>query len=734
MKKVVYGSLLVTLLLAVISAFMEVKEKEYQSLIALEDAFTIPFIVPESLNEMDPTLFYQSLQNAAITAKVNVFRSALYYSPDEEIEIKKYILTITDTQFFNYLTIDGRLLAPFDTQTTNQYLSSYESNAEVIGKPTLFDKQQKISIRPLQQSFAYLPITGSYFLEGEEKQALFFAELCTQIATSDATFACTQEDFQAGQAVQRDESLHSTYDPTFLQMILFISIVSSLFFLFYYIFTLTKSSAVYQLHGVRLTLLWWEKVGRFICCLSCTVFLLALIFALFWGEASWFIEQVFLYIGGVFISFMVLSVLAFVCLTFISITKSVKNKKLVQPLFISNIFLKIGCIISLLSMMTTIYEQYRDINSAKQLLHAQQTNLNQWEELAHYGQLLAYGGHTTALNWEDMEIDLIRDNHRLADLYETANELGAIYSDASEYEQEALVTNSNEVRSIVVNPNYLEQFPLKDGNNKTISIQEEETDWIVIVPEKYRDRKGDLTRYFNDHRDFYIDEENGQSLKFVWSQSGQTVFSFNTEVFPNHHNQIVDPILHVKTKANDLFVFRGGIRGEGINNPLKIPIVSTVEQTERLFQPALQALRIDDRVVLRSLSDTVARDIAHQESELRSIIGFMIVTGLVFFLLLIQGCLLFFDKNGKIISIKRLFGIRFYARYKRYLLLTLSIWFGIGVLLYGGVKLELLETASFSALSVVYGGFLLVELSFVMATFLYIERRNLVHVLKGENH
>lgn len=76
-----------------------------------------------------------------------------------------------------YLIIlqSGEFLDAAKTRSDTAYLStSADHNAHQIGVIQDFGGNDSISIRPLQSSFDYLPVSGYYYVEGDRDKLEFF--------------------------------------------------------------------------------------------------------------------------------------------------------------------------------------------------------------------------------------------------------------------------------------------------------------------------------------------------------------------------------------------------------------------------------------------------------------------------------------------------------------------------------------------------------------------------------
>lgn len=84
-------------------------------------------------------------------------------------------------------------------------------------------------------------------------------------------------------------------------------------------------------------------------------------------------------------------------------------------------------------------------------------------------------------------------------LYPVLNKMGALFIDATQSEEKSFILNKGYrgIRSIKVNPNYLQQFPVYDVQHKPVQVSENNSAWILLVSEKYRNREKEIMDSFH---------------------------------------------------------------------------------------------------------------------------------------------------------------------------------------------------------------------------------------------
>ena len=107
----------------------------------------------------------------------------------------------------------------------------------------------------------------------------------------------------------------------------------------------------------------------------------------------------------------------------------------------------------------------------------QESVIKYWKSTNNYAVLYpVLFGNADQADTDQVGITVARD------LYPRLDAEGAIYIDASQYEAGSPNETSMPVPSIVVNTNYLKQYPILGVNGKAISVSKEEKSWVVAVP------------------------------------------------------------------------------------------------------------------------------------------------------------------------------------------------------------------------------------------------------------
>ncbi|MBN8210543.1 DUF1430 domain-containing protein [Bacillus sp. NTK071] len=731
MKKVLVLFLLMTYFLSMVISYKVTDNEQLENVQNVENEIAQRFVIPGNTAIANPEEVYPVLESVANKLQVNLFRPMFTYQ-DEGVDISKYLLLTSRTTFYDSFTLtNGEALSKKETQSGVHYLSTRNSeDPNQIGTIKDFGGNDEITIKPLAESYNSLPVDGYYYVEAadqvsyDEFYLLLSEELNKQFQSS-----FTPEEF-------KDASTPEAFSKSSLDYLNYITYIVFLFillFLLYYIFSNAKQIGVMKLHGISNLRIWFTSIGKILVITFVISILISLVTSLLIeGMNKMFISNLLVQQAKTFGVFILLSLIGFFYIATIKVNQIIKNRKDTKGIFVFNYVLKIACTIGVLLMISSIIEQYATVSEKQHML-------DNWEISKEYGLFYPFEvGFDTDEVTEGLPRTTLAMNK---ELYPILNEMGSVLINARSYEEQALTLDSNftGIRSITINPNYLNEFRVNDTANKPVTIEESETNWILLVPNQYRDKENEIVKYFTDQRKQdreygkkYLGETappviQNQAVQIVWLASNQEIFSFNPEVFKNEKNVIVDPIIQVITEGNSLASDRDSILGNGGTDPLKIKLLQgDPAATYETLAPELSRLNLDDNLKhLVNVNQLVLEEIYDLKQEIKMLmsIGLLLFFGLLF--LIIQSLLVHFNQNEQKYTIYRLFGIGFIRTYQSYLLILLLTW----VLQYS-VMLVIKKDVQFDFV-VVMTILMFIEFCASIVTVLILESRNKVRVLKG---
>jgi putative ABC transport system permease protein len=760
LKKILSSLLLFLFAVSFLLAFDQAYRDELDQLEKAGEEISKPFTIPNYANFASPDEMYPILLEAALETKVNLFRTHIDYSEDDEVRIHKYVLLTDNTRLFDSFRLkSGRFLTAEDTQQGNSFLSTAESgDKDQVGRIKSFGTHTLFEMKPLRFAYKHLPVEGRYFVEASEEQYQEFVErIINKIMAAklvDQGTLLTPEDFKG----QSNNSGEMEIEDDFFAYIRYVIFIITIFMLIYYMFNESKRIGVLKMHGLSNVRLWYVVVGRLITVVFALAAVISILASLLIKDTTGqFMGSVFLSQLTSYVIVTLISLIAYIFLSRIKIVDVIKNRKETNGIFALNTLFKTGCSLFLILVILSIWSQYHE-------LRIKQENLKSWERSKDYGVFYPV---MVGNDLEDLEKGFTKTTvTQVTGLYPLLKRMGAVYIDADDYEQTSLRLNKNGMRSISVNINYLQEFPVYDVNQNPVKISEDTSDWIVLVPEKYRSHEKEILNYITKSRKsraegdenlFHVeipDRVRNQPLKIIWIANGQKIFSFNPEVFRMENNMIVDPIIQVVTEKNSLVADKANMMsGGGGSDPLKVKLINRdTEQTLQALEPELKRLKLDDNLPsLISVEQYVLGQIYELQKQRNKLLFISLGLAAGLLVLVVQNLSIFFSKYQQRIIVRRLFGTGFFRTYKEYLWLLTATWviqIGICFLMNNGLASLLLQEAArvfavatsiheamgSSDINVLAAGVGVVAVEFaasVLALFI-IEQRNKVNILKGE--
>lgn len=770
MKKILAAFLVLASVFSFALVYNQTDKEELERMEKAGEGIARQFYIPSSLLLAGPDEMYPLLCETAYEFRANIFRTSIHYKTDDYVEILKYVLLTADTYFFDAFRIkSGRFLTAEDTQQDNFFISSVDTGEHnQVGTVRDFGGNNIIMIKPLKTAYEYLPVYGQYFVEAPGGEKIFDAFLKSFVAKVNKKYQeylkapFTPEDFQQNNSGSGAEAGART---DFLKYINYTIFIIILILLIYCIFYESRRIGIMKMHGLSSIHIWFIIAGRLITLIFILSAAVSLLVALLIKDTSpQFVGSVIISQFKTYVIVTTISLTSYVYISRIKVSDAIKNRKDTNGIFVLNTLLKAGCSILVVLIGLSLWNQYAEIS-------AKRANLKNWEHSKDYGVFYPLN---VGYDLEDVQHGSpITTAASAGELYPVLNKMGALFIGAEMYEERALVFNkdSQNIRSIKVNPNYLREFPVYDVHNNPVQVSEDTSDWILLVPEKYHPREKEIMSFFQKsrtgakgHEGAYEWEEHffkkvvpdsikNQQIKIIWLANDQKIFSFNPKVFPTENNIIIDPIIQVVTEKNSLCADRVNmITGGGGSDSLKMRLIDRdTALTLKTLEPELRRLKLDDNVRhLITVDQFVLQEIYNLQKWMNHLllIGLGLLAGLL--ILVVQNLTIFFNKYQRKFVVRRLFGTDFFRTYKEYTLLFSITWaFQLLVcymvnngLIPGFLQLTARVSSVASAMDVAIGtadiklfitvaGLILFELAASVMALVTIEQKNKVKVLKG---
>jgi bacteriocin-associated integral membrane protein len=747
MKKVL--NILLALLLSAFAfaiAYVNTDDAEREQMKALSTITGEAFVIPDDAGLADPEKAYNALLRAATDAQVNIVRTNAGYGPDDVPELTQYVLLTTNTRVFESFALKhGRWLTPSETQSGQHYLSTATSaDLNHVGTLRDFGGDDRVAVRPLTSAYESLPVTGRYFAESSSAQSLKqFFELLAHEAGQPYSVA----DFKvSGGITSGGISLAASQ---YLNVMLYFIVLLTTVLLVYSLLHEAKQVGVMKLHGLGTVHIWYKVSGR-ITMITMAAAIAASLAGAWLVEDSTvaFLGSVLTGLGRAYVIMLAASLTTCLYITRIRLSDTIKNRKDTRGVFALNTVMKAGSSVVIVAVATWGWLQYSDIAD-------QRSALGNWEKTKNYATFTPtnVGNDLTALETGQPG----PTTAEVYELYPLLNSRGALYVDASAFNKNNLThVQGAPPPSMQVNPNFLHAYPVRGASGQIIDVPETVSDWIVLAPETYKANEGEMVSYFQDLRKGARLAERkcsgreppsslaDQRVRIIWTASGQRVFSFDPNVFPDANNEIRDPIIQVMTTANSVGCDRANTASGAIDGAMKVRLANgDPKATFDSLRPELSRMKLDDNLKhLVTVNDHILQKIQQIQEAVRQ--AAMVAGGLLVVLLVLaaESLALGFTMYARRIVVRRLHGASVVRAYREYLLILGSTWtfqfVAVLLLLFAFQILGVFTSLNASVGTVVpvataiTAATIGVELLFSNTAIALIERRNLIKVLKGE--
>lgn len=734
MKKIVIFLVLSASIISFYISFKNIDNEKLKNIEQLEHKTSIEFKIPSDLILSKPKDFYPILEKTAEECKVNIIRTTIHSNNKKETELIKYILLTKESKLFTHIKLSkGRFITKNDQYTV--YLSSKKSNDKnQIGLINDFANNSIIIIKTLKSSYEQMPVDGLYYVETKNKEEynLFINKLSTNLNKFYKT-SYESKDFINTLINNTNNDTYTGTSVVYLKYFNFIIFLATVIIIIYYAFNKSKEIGILKMHGVSNKYIWYIIAGKPIK-ISFYLILIIIILSLFIIKNTTiaFFYNVIIDQVKTYSIIIIISLVFYLYISKIKINQVIKNRKDTTSIFILNTILKGICSIVLIFIGYSLVNQYYQVNIKKE-------SYKNWIYSNDYGVFYPL---EIGYDLDDVKKNLPNLMYSTTDdFYKILNKMGSLFINTRSYEEIALIIDANYkgIRSITVNNNYLQKFPIYDTNNQPIKVNESTSDWILLVPEKYKSKEKEILDFFKKDRISAVDYEKeflkidapkkikNQNIKIIWLLNNQKIFSFNTEVFKSENNVIIDPIIQVITENNSLHVDRDGILGGGITDPMKVKLINRdAKLTYEKLKEDLKRLKLDDNLPhLITLDHIMNKEIYNLQNEIKDILLEIFILLLDLSFILIQNIIIFFNKYQQRFIIRQLFGLKFFSTYKEYIKLFITSWLIQVIILY-----LIKKQFNFNMISIILFVILL-ETSISSIIIYIIEKRSKIKVLKG---
>lgn len=662
------------------------------------DTYFTPFRLPDTvLDEERNAEVHSMLKEISSEMNINFLSRTTNYTAERnasgEVDAAKDKIEV---DYFLFNTVFSSLLKQFGVSPfiidSSDTLSTGENDPLKNILLSSNSPEVTFSIREISNMDSYN--FSSLFLETKDAgQYNAFLEKLTRKYNDEYLTNFTVNDFEA---FYEPETLELTTYTRLNEML----IASSIFLMIFSMIWLlenTNAIAIYRLYGYSTFAVFKSMLVKKIAGMS--VFILAVMsLFLFNGiNLRYLFWQSLLTISYLLVLYVLLMMInSFSVIN--QLNKKSYSTKLLLPLYGLKIILLVSC----MSIVFPLAELFQ--------LSIATTNTS--EKLENYGVFFpTYVGkdYKGLVNNDNGEV-----NYGLSDseLYDYLDEKGSLLIDTFNYYYQLEELS----RTIIVNPNYLNTFPIESITGTKVVIDRLETSKVVLIPDRLSGQYEAIKTVFSQM--YGVSDEE---IEFYIINDQQNIVAFD------HENETIPipNVIEVQTIKNSTSGRRSFVTGSGFEDPVKVRIETSANEMYEEMIPLLKKAGLDDNYLsLVSTSEIKQTSILIQIGEIQKyLLEIFFGISLVLSLILYIG-FIYFKVNKQRFIVWRLNGVSFFKTYKPILLLTLAQYAAL-------FSYAFFSKAVYS-LMVICLAFFMIELTVLTATLLYLETQDKATILKGE--
>lgn len=580
---------------------------------------------------------------------------------DEDKKYTKYVLAY-NAEPFNTLSLKRGHFFDKDDYTSQKYLSTNDSDDNnCIGVINVFGKDIDYNIKTLKSYFDYNtdPLNKTYTIDFKDINS--FKNFKDDI--NNDGIAVTVSDYELMNSIGET--------PSFFHFAIIATIVISLI-IFYDLILSSKKIGIEKLLGFDSFTIWRSRVipiiaMEFIIFILFTCISSLIMFDDFNILLIGFLKKLFVYYIVIIAITLVMISIPFVYIGFISIDTAIKNRKPLKAVLRFNNFIKmlVNCV-----FMVIVISLVSQINSIQALKNDKYAN---WEKLKNYVYISSWRiDNNSCWSGETEE-----DYDKFKQLYDKINKKGGIYADfeyfSPKYQKEFNETDFVPRMSVGVNPNYLNTFPVKDENGNIISVSENETAVVVLVPLKYKDYENDIIEYYSS------DFAPSGKVKIIWTQNNQSYFTMLVDTAVDNYNMIFDPILWVLTENNS----ETPNYSIAMERNFKIPVNDYKDS-----QPEIDDIcgdffeKNDVTFVSSSVYQAIEDGITESNNKIKVYTIMIAIIILTETSIIFQSIITYIEHYKKMLAIKKFMGYRFISIYMEFFVDTILCYLGSALIVF----------------------------------------------------
>lgn len=478
MKKVMATIVLVVLGITFILVYNSEKVDKLYELESFEKRleYNYQIMLPDELSNKNQNDVYIAIKEALEETNGNI-----YFDKMDGNKKVKYIY-ITDNSCFNNITIsEGRLIDKYDMET-EEYMSTsniYDENK--VGKLSSFAGDNEFEIRPLKQIIDSEEVMSGYAslsFQNSDEIHVFLDKVKKDLGTDTIEIL---ENTVYKNIISSEIGIFLVIAAIYLIIVLMVlySLVKSY-----------KKIAVQKLMGMSNKDI-FIKLSKsiIITYLVLCIVVIGVLSTVLFKELNSLYFEFLLKIISIYtvelIIFISAIAIPFQYVRRIKIGNMIKNKKPTKEILYLNFITKVIYLMVFTIIINLCINQYKETEN----LYTE--TLKQWEDVEDYYCVpYLYNTPDDLRERSDFWINL-------KNIYLEFNSEGGILANFKEYTSNDSddISGNFDGPMAVINPNYLKKYSVYDMNNNKIEVDESEEEYLVIIPEKYKDKENKIIDY-----------------------------------------------------------------------------------------------------------------------------------------------------------------------------------------------------------------------------------------------
>lgn len=672
--------------------------------------YSYKIVIPTSVNDKNKEETYVKIVDI-----LNKFNASIYYdrlSEDKNLKIK-YIYDTNDKYLKQISMKSGRVLNEEDMNSNNFISTKKNSNANQIGVIATFNKNIDRDIKTLKS------ILNDGFNFSGSCQIVFDKSTNVDLFIKELEESLNIK----GIYTIDNENIHIERNNNYKWLIMIIYLIVMLLIL-YDLLNSYKEIGIRKLLGYSSKKIYFERITNLIKVnLIISVSTLIIMGLIFFNQFNiYLVTFIFAFVGDVLLQSLIL---AFICsiaciyINFITINTLIKNRKPLNFILILNYIAKVCCLVVLIFFIIKCINNFTILNERFS------KSFNNWEYLDNFASI-----SSLKMTYEEFQNQDFIDIQKK--LYQEFNQRGAILANFNEYSLEIRKVNYKETNyyyerdNVFINPNYLKLYKIYDENNNPINISEEDSDFIMLVPEKYKNDKEKILRYADFwKKSEYYSISTEQKSRIIWIKSNQKIFTTNINIHPELGNEVIDPILHIITE-NNLSSKDYNFIMTSDGNPFKIKAENGMNP-EMTIREIFKKYNIEKYVGdITLVNEQVASDAKNIKDNLKLLSIVSLILLAILLTIIVQNVYNYFDKFSSKLAIEKLCGYKIIHKHINFLLGTIITWNIVFVLSLYIYHKEIVKVSV-----IIIFGFIF-ESIFSLIILCYVEKKKVSKTIKGD--